>query len=162
MGFTIILGNDALKFVKGLIDVNTQVQPVGVDLTVSKVFKFISSARLGFQTRELPSLEEIPPKDGGWFLSQGVYKVRFSEVVEVPEDVVAFCFPRSSLLRSGIQLTCTVWDPGYVGRGEALLQVFNPYGIFLEVYARVAQLVFFKLPKKVVKAYDGFYKGENL
>ncbi len=160
--FTIVLGNEAVKFVKDFINVETQIQPVGVDLTVSKVFKFTGPARIGFHARELPSLEELLPENGGWFLNQGVYKIRFTEVVEVPEDVVALCFPRSSLLRSGLQLTCTVWDPGYVGRGEALLHVLNPYGVFLEVYARVAQLIFFKLPKKVVKAYSGFYKGENL
>ncbi|MEO3993769.1 MAG: deoxyuridine 5'-triphosphate nucleotidohydrolase [Desulfurococcaceae archaeon TW002] len=159
---TLITGYEILKYVRDLLDVDTQLQPAGIDLRVSQVFKFRGVGILGFDERRLPETEEVLPENGYWNLDQGVYKIRFAEVVELPRDVLALCFPRSSLLRSGVLVSCTVWDPGYVGRGEALMHVINPHGIKLGVGSRVVQLIFFKLNKAVEKAYEGFYKGENL
>lgn len=159
---TLITGHEILKYVKDLLDTNTQLQPAGIDLRVSQVFKFRSAGVLGFNERKLPEVEEVLPENGYWSLDPGVYKIRFAEIVELPRDVLALCFPRSSLLRSGVLVSCTVWDPGYVGRGEALMHVMNPHGINLGVGARVVQLIFFRLNKAVEKTYEGFYKGENL
>ncbi|MEM1603743.1 MAG: deoxyuridine 5'-triphosphate nucleotidohydrolase [Zestosphaera sp.] len=159
---TLITGHEILKYVRDLLDTNTQLQPAGIDLRVSQVFKFRSAGVLGFNERKLPEVEEVLPENGYWSLDPGVYKIRFAEIVELPRDVLALCFPRSSLLRSGVLVSCTVWDPGYVGRGEALMHVMNPHGINLGVGARVVQLIFFRLNKAVEKTYEGFYKGENL
>ncbi|MEM4049049.1 MAG: deoxyuridine 5'-triphosphate nucleotidohydrolase [Zestosphaera sp.] len=159
---TLITGHEILKYVKDLLDTNTQLQPAGIDLRVSQVFKFRSAGVIGFNERKLPEVEEVLPENGYWSLDPGVYKIRFAEIVELPRDVLALCFPRSSLLRSGVLVSCTVWDPGYVGRGEALMHVMNPHGINLGVGARVVQLIFFRLNKAVEKTYEGFYKGENL
>ncbi|MEM0244746.1 MAG: deoxyuridine 5'-triphosphate nucleotidohydrolase [Zestosphaera sp.] len=159
---TLITGHEILKYVRDLLDTNTQLQPAGIDLRVSQVFKFRSAGVIGFNERKLPEVEEVLPENGYWSLDPGVYKIRFAEIVELPRDVLALCFPRSSLLRSGVLVSCTVWDPGYVGRGEALMHVMNPHGINLGVGARVVQLIFFRLNKAVEKTYEGFYKGENL
>jgi dUTP pyrophosphatase len=150
------------KYVKELRDPEIQLQPAGVDLTVRKVMEFKTAGYVGFKDKSIPDVEEIQPRDGIWYLKQGVYKVMFNEIVSVPNDVVGLCFPRSSLLRSGVVFACTVWDPGYVGRGEGLLSVLNPHGFNLEVGARVAQLVFMKLLDKPTKIYSGVYKGENI
>jgi len=150
------------NFICCIRDSNIQVQPAGVDLTVRKVYAFTSPAYIGFKNRKLAEVTEIEPANGAWRLGPGAYKVMFNEVVKVPNDVVGLCFPRSSLLRSGVIFTCTVWDPGYVGRGEGLLTVLNPQGLELEVGARVAQLVFIKLMEKPSRVYEGVYKGENI
>lgn len=155
-------GYVARDYVESMLNEEVQIQPAGIDLRVQKVFRFISGARIGFSTKEISSVQEIPPENNSWFLDPGVYKVRFAEVVKVPENKVALCFPRSSLLRSGVDLRCTVWDPGYVGRGEGLLTVLNPNGLVLEVDARVAQLVFLELTSRPDRLYSGGYKGENL
>ncbi len=155
-------GDEAVNFITNLVS-QGQIQPAGVDLSLRKVFKLKSHLTLGRERRSLPEFEEVEPgSDGWWYLSQGVYKVMFNEVVSVPEDYVALCFPRSTLLRSGVLLVCTVWDPGYVGRGEALLHVMNPYGLKIERCTPVAQLVFVKLLKKPSRTYKGIYRGENL
>lgn len=159
---TLITGYEILRYVRDLLDADTQLQPAGIDLRVFQVFKFRSAGILGFSERKLPEVEEVLPENGYWSLDPGVYKIRFAEVVELPRDVLALCFPRSSLLRSGVLVSCTVWDPGYVGRGEALMHVINPHGIKLGVGSRVVQLIFFRLNKAVEKTYEGFYKGENL
>lgn len=158
----LITGYEILKYVKDLLSVDTQLQPAGIDLRVSHVFRFRSAGVLSFDDRRLPDVEEVVPENGYWSLDPGVYKIRFAEVVELPGDVLALCFPRSSLLRSGVLVSCTVWDPGYVGRGEALMHVINPHGIKLGVGSRIVQLIFFRLNKAVEKTYEGFYKGENL
>ncbi len=159
---TLIMGRELLRYVRGLLDVETQLQPAGIDLRVSQVFRFRSRGEIGFNERKLPEVEEVAPQDNCWVLGPGVYKIRFGEVVELPEDVLALCFPRSSMLRSGVMVMCTVWDPGYVGRGEALMQVNNPHGIKIEVNSRIVQLIFIRLNRPPDKVYGGFYKGENL
>lgn len=159
---TLITGYEILKYVRELLDTEKQLQPAGIDLRVSRVFRFKSAGVLGVDERVLPEVEEVMPENGYWSLDPGVYKIRFAEVVELPRDVLALCFPRSSLLRSGVLVSCTVWDPGYIGRGEALMHVINPHGIKLGVGSRVVQLIFFRLNKTVEKTYEGFYKGENL
>jgi deoxycytidine triphosphate deaminase len=55
-------------------------------------------------------------------------------------------------------LNTAVWDAGYEGRGEGLLQVHHP--IELEAGARVAQLVLARAGH--TGTYDGDYQGENV
>jgi len=149
----------AINNVKGA---TARQQPAGVDISVCEVYKIKTQGFMGVENRELPEVERLEDKEGLWILSSGVYKVRYCEVVEVPLDTVALCFPRSSLLRMGVDLRCTVWDPGYKGRGEGLLIVHNPYGVRLEKMAGVAQLVFIKLLGKPGQGYSGVYQGEGL
>jgi len=138
-----------------------QVQPAGVDIRVGAVLRFLGRGRLGVEARSLPRVEPVEPEDGVWRLERGVYKVVFADPVYVPSSAVGLCFPRSSLLRSGVLMACAVWDPGYYGRGEALLEVANPHGFELEVGARVAQIVFVPV-QGVAGVYRGRYLGENL
>ncbi len=139
-----------------------QVQPAGVDLRVAEILEVAGPGLLGVRERRVPEGKPLQPKDGSWLLQPGAYRLVFADTVRVPEDSVGLCFPRSSLLRMGAMVTCAVWDPGYVGKGEALLLVFNPYGVRLEVGARVAQLILVKTVAGVSKPYSGRYLGERL
>ncbi|RLE56332.1 MAG: deoxyuridine 5'-triphosphate nucleotidohydrolase [Thermoprotei archaeon] len=139
-----------------------QIQPAGIDLTLERVFVFCGRGAIRRSGVELPHCEEVEPRGGIYVLEPGVYKIRFREVVSIPEDCVGIAFPRSSLLRMGASINLAVWDPGYVGRGEAMLLVLNPNGIEIEVGARVAQLVLIKLVEKPHKLYRGRYYGENV
>lgn len=138
-----------------------QVQPGGVDLRVGEVRVFRGPGFIGVEGRRVAPSEPLEPRGGRWVLGPGVYKVVFLDAVHVPEGVVGFCFPRSSLLRSGVLMGCAVWDPGYRGRGEALLAVLNPGGFVLERGARVAQLVYVSL-RGFGGGYRGVYQGERL
>ena len=139
----------------------TQIQPAGVDLRVDKIFKFTGWGEVRREGKKTAPVEELPAEDGLWSLEPGAYKVRFMDPVKVPTWAVGFCYPRSSLLRSGVSLECAVWDPGYHGRGEALLVVWNPNGFRLEHGARIAQLVYAILEDEA-RGYSGSYQGENL
>ena len=154
-------GFQVLKYIKNLLSEN-QLQPAGVDLTVYKVFKLISRGYLGVNYRRISEVQEVPKKNGKWHLSKGAYKVLINEIIQVPEDAIGLCFPRSTLLRMGVDVRCALWDPGYYGRSEILLVVHNEHGVIIEENARIAQIVFIKLVEKPHKLYSGMYKGENI
>ncbi len=138
-----------------------QVQPAGVDLRLGSVEAFSGPGVLGESVREIPRGDPLEPgRDGYYRLAPGAYRVRFLDVVRIPVWAVGFCYPRSSLLRMGAALHCAVWDPGYEGRGQALLVVHNPHGVRIERGARIAQLVLARLDREPEAPYRGAYQGE--
>lgn len=157
----VLPGYKVASYIKNIIT-EKQIQPAGVDLTVYKIFRFTSKGHLGISERYLSETVELKPVNGKWFLSKGIYKVLINEIISIPEDIIGICLPRSSLLRMGADIRCALWDPGYYGRSEFLLIVYNEHGITLEVNSRIAQLVFIKLLEKPHKIYEGKYKGENI
>lgn len=135
-----------------------QVQPNGVDLTLEAVFEQSSPGRIERGSKTIGDREECPSSEGVYELSPGGYVVRYAERIHIPEDHVGFLYPRSSLLRNSCMLDTAVWDAGYEGRGEGLLEVHHEVSI--EAGARIAQLVL--ADAEHVGAYDGSYQGENL
>ncbi|MDQ2051024.1 deoxyuridine 5'-triphosphate nucleotidohydrolase [Natronolimnohabitans sp. A-GB9] len=141
-----------------------QIQPNGVDLTVDIVFEQLEPGRIGRDGKEIGDrvarpLEELEQKDPDtYYLPKGAYVVRYGEQLRIPEGHVGFVYPRSSLLRNSCMLNTAVWDAGYEGRGEGLLQVHHD--IEIERGARIAQLVLAEADHEDV--YDGSYQRENL
>lgn len=153
----IISGRDN---VEGLIDEEVQRQPAGTDLTVGRVERFTGAGRIDFDntSRKIAPGEEVKTVklEGG-----EAYRITYNEKISVPKDAVGLVFPRSTLMRNGCHLVTAVWDPGYEGRGQGLLQVMNPAGVALKEDARVAQMVFFRLDEEAREGYSGTYQGEN-
>lgn len=137
----------------------SQVQPNGVDLTLGSVFVQTSPGRVERGGKTIGGRAEVPAGEEGMVaLDPGGYVVRYGERVRIPEDHVGFILPRSSLMRNSCMVNTAVWDAGYAGRGEGLLQVYH--AVELEVGARVAQLVLARADHE--GTYDGSYQGENL
>jgi len=136
----------------------SQVQPNGVDLRLGAVFEQTTAGRIGTDGKTVGERREIEPDDGEYRLSPGGYVVQYAERVRIPEDHIGFLYPRSSLLRNSCMLDTAVWDAGYEGRGEGLLEVHHD--IVLERDARIAQLVLASANHD--SEYDGSYQGENL
>ena len=167
---SILSADEILKLIKsprplvsGYISLEEQLQPAGFELTVAEVSTFEGAGRLGFNNRErrLPPVKLLKLEGFTW-LPQGFYLVRYNEEVWLPENLMALIFPRSSLMRCGAILYTAVWDPGYRGRGQGLLNVYNPHGLELEKNARIGQMVFLRLSKPVKRGYQGVYLGEGL
>ncbi|MDG5777338.1 deoxyuridine 5'-triphosphate nucleotidohydrolase [Haloarculaceae archaeon H-GB2-1] len=137
---------------------DSQVQPNGVDLTLGSVYQQVSPGRLGRDGKSVGERRELDAEDGLYRLSPGGYVVRYAEEVKIPEGHVGFLYPRSSLLRNSCMLDTAVWDAGYEGRGEGLLEVYHD--VELERGARIAQLVLAEAEHE--DTYDGTYQGENL
>lgn len=150
--------------IENLIDESTQIQPCGVDLCARTVSRFLSSGAVDFDnsTRVLAPTESLVWQQDWLHLTPGAYHVIYNEVVNLPRDIMALAYPRSSLVRCGATVYTAVWDPGYSGRAETLLVVHNPHGFRLRRLSRIAQLVFTVLGGSVENGYNGRFKGENL
>jgi len=143
--------------IEGCVDIEKQLQPNGVDLTLRDIALLQSPGRIAVEdSQRLVS-------DGLGFIDliPGAYIITYNEVVHLPENIMALGRPRSSLLRCGVTIGTAVWDAGYSGRSQSLMVVYNPQGFRLQQNARVAQLIFLKLSQKT-KGYQGTYQGENI
>ncbi len=155
------------KLVENYIELDKQLTPNGFDLTVAAVFKFDSQGALDFSNKErvLPAGSEVlaqkqKPEDkfGWWILEKGTYKIKTNEIVNLPNDLIAFAFSRSSLLRMGAFIQNAVWDAGFSGRSEFILVVDNPHGLRLKQNARINQLVFLPI-NEAREGYRGIYQN---
>lgn len=135
-----------------------QPQPNGVDLTLGGVYEQVSPGRIDRDGKRVGERAELSPTDDVYTLDPGGYVVEYGERVVVPEDHVGFVLPRSSLLRNSCTLDTAVWDAGYEGRGEGLLEVHHE--IEFERGARIAQFVLSTAAHD--GSYDGSYQRENL
>ncbi len=162
---TILTGSEAQGLVESMIDPKTQTQMCGMELTLQKIERFTSAGAVAFDNNErvLPQTEPIDFDSSGWIdLAAGSYLVTFNEIVNIPRDAAALARARSTLLRSGASLETALWDPGYRGRSQSLLVVYNPHGLRLKKNARLMQLVFLRLGKEADQVYSGKYQGENI
>jgi dUTP pyrophosphatase len=156
------------KLIENYVDLGVQLTPNGFDLTAADIFGFDGAGAMDFSNKErlIPEGHEIMPKKktgqdifGWWNLKKGAYKVITNEIVNLPNDLTAIAFPRSSLLRMGAFTQTGVWDAGFKGRSEFILVVENPNGIKLKQNVRIAQLIFMKI-NEASKGYDGIYQGK--
>ena len=150
--------------VEGTINLEEQVQPNGIDLTLREVALLQSSGKIAVNDnqRVVSSLAPLV-FDGMDFIElvPGVYVITYNEVVNLPRNIMALATPRSSLLRCGVTVNTAVWDAGYSGRSQSLMVVYNSQGFRVQRNARVLQLVFFQLTQET-EGYQGTYQGENI
>ena len=133
------------KLVEDYVDLKQQLQPASFDLTLAKVFALEGEGTVDFDNskRVLSKTRELSFDNGFVTLLPGVYKIQFNETVRLPGSISALTTTRSTLARCGAFVHVGWWDPGYHGKGEALLSVGNK--LRLEKNARVAQMVFMRL-----------------
>ncbi len=162
---------------KGLIskyiDLETQLQPNGFDLTVKQIYKTDGSPRMGFsnESRQLPNYIPMTPINlnyfnkwsktpkKGWKLYEGAYIVAFNEVISLSLNLCARSQNRSSVMRCGCSTASGFWESGYSGSGYTLLNV-GITGLLLEENARLCQIHFIRI-NPVEKGYSGEYQNEN-
>jgi len=156
--------NKKPPLVEGLVNLEEQVQPNGVDLTLRELALFQSAGKIGVNNSQRVVSDLTPLVfDGLGFIDlvPGVYIITYNEIVHLPNNIMALARPRSSLLRCGVTVNTAAWDAGYSGRSQSLMVVYNPQGFRLQRNARIVQLIFFKLTGKT-QGYQGVYQGENL
>jgi dUTP pyrophosphatase len=163
---------DILKMLEGspplvdnLCDIQQQVQPNGIDLTLKQISLLDSPGSLGAGAdgRILSSTSQLIFDGLGRVdLLPGCYLVTYNEVVNLPNNIMALARPRSSLLRCGVSIHNAVWDAGYSGRSQSLMVVYNTQGFRLYRNARIVQMIFFSLSCEVAQGYQGMFQGENI
>ncbi|HUS77709.1 MAG TPA: deoxyuridine 5'-triphosphate nucleotidohydrolase [Patescibacteria group bacterium] len=152
------------NLITGYIDLETQLQPSGFDLSLKEVLAFTGVGSVDFTNEErvIATSTPIAPDYDGWlWLPPGSYTIIYNEVVKMPFDVTAIARTRSTLLRNGASVETAVWDPGYEGRSSSLLIVSNPEGMRLKRDARVVQLIFYRI-SEVQEGYRGVYQRERI
>ena len=150
--------------IEGYINLEKQLQPNGVDLTLREVALLQSSGKIAVEDSQR-LVSDLAPLvfDGLDFieLMAGIYIITYNEIVHLPRNIIALAAPRSSLLRCGVMVNTAVWDAGYSGRSQSLMIVYNPQGFRLQRNARIVQLVFLKMTQET-EGYHGAYQGENI
>jgi len=150
--------------IEDYIDLETQVQPNGIDLTLREVALLQTSGKIAASDSQR-LVSDLAPLvfDGLGFidLMPGAYIITYNEIVHLPNNVMALARPRSSLLRCGVTVNTAVWDAGYSGRSQSLMVVYNPQGFRLQRNARIVQLVFLQLTRET-EGYHGAYQEENI
>jgi dUTP pyrophosphatase len=150
--------------IEGYLDVEQQLQPNGFDITLRDIASLNTRGQIGVDNaqRQLPDLEPLNFDSQGFIeLGPGIYMITYNEIVHIPTNLMALARPRSSLLRCGVSIGTAVWDAGYSGRSQSLMQVLNTRGFRVQKNARVAQLVFMTLSAET-EGYAGKYQNENL
>jgi dUTP pyrophosphatase len=152
--------------VSGCVDLQTQLTPNGIDLTVNSICAFAGMGSLDFSNKErvLPAVIQLAAKKkkradahGWWVLKPGAYKVTANETVRLPNDLIGVAFPRSSLMRMGAFTQTGVWDAGFNGKSEFILVVTNPKGMRIKQNSRVIQLMFTRI-NETMTGYNGIYQ----
>ncbi|MDD4331089.1 MAG: deoxyuridine 5'-triphosphate nucleotidohydrolase [Methanosarcinaceae archaeon] len=159
-----ILAQGNPPLLENAIDLKTQLQPNGLEMTLKEVRIIEGIGALDFDNskRSLPESQPLEFDAQGWIhLPKGIYKVLFNEILNIPKNLAATARPRSTLIRCGATLETAVWDAGYRGRSESLLVVYNPKGFRLRKNARIMQLLFYTLKSEVKEGYSGLYQNEN-
>jgi len=149
---------------EGYLDLENQLQPNGIDLTLGEVALLQTPGQLAASnSQRVVSVLAPLVFDGVGFIDlvSGAYLITFNEIVHLPDNVMALARPRSSLLRCGVTVDTAVWDAGYSGRSQSLLIVYNPQGFRLQRNSRIVQLVFFQLTQATA-GYRGIYQNENI
>jgi dUTP pyrophosphatase len=150
--------------IEGYINLEEQVQPNGVDLTLRELALLQSSGKIAVKDsqRLVSALAPLVFNELGFIdLTAGAYIITYNEIIHLPKNIMALATPRSSLLRCGVTVNTAVWDAGYSGRSQSLMVVYNPQGFRVQRNARILQLVFLRLTQET-EGYQGAYQGENI
>lgn len=151
------------SLIEGYVNLEEQLQPNGIDLTLREVAMLQSAGGIGAGSQR--TISDLAPLyfdgRGKIQLIPGAYIITYNEIVTLPAGVMALGYPRSSLLRCGVTLHFAVWDAGYSGRSRSLMLVHNPMGFSLQKSARIMQLIFHRLTRET-EGYKGAYQGENI
>jgi dUTP pyrophosphatase len=150
--------------IEGFINLDEQLQPNGVDLTLRDIALLQSPGKIATSDSQRLVSELAPLVFDGLgfiYLAPGVYSITYNEIVHLPSNIMALATPRSSLLRCGVTVNTAVWDAGYSGRSQSLMVVYNPQGFRLQRNSRIVQLIFLRLTGET-EGYQGTYQEENI
>jgi len=116
---------------------------VGIDLRLDKVHVIADGGELLVETRRTSTSHSVDADDAGCYVfSPGNwYLVTTVESMNLPMNLAATIFPRSTLFRSGVALHSSVVPPGYCGALTFGLSVGGGSDFVIQRFARFCHLV---------------------
>ncbi len=118
----------------------------GFDLRLDFASQVVDDAFLGVTTRYTGEAERLAPREDGeaphYMLYPGDYVLLTTkEEVDLPENMVGFLWPRTTMFRSGAVLSTGVIAPGYRGVLTVGCLAAGRTSLRIEVGARFVHLV---------------------
>jgi Deoxycytidine deaminase len=111
---------------------NERVTPHGVELSIDKIYETKNYGKLSDGAYEKPNRTEAKittrqetnstERSKFYALDKGGYVIKYDNVIEIPRNHIGFVFPRSRVVRSNATVNTGIWDAGYKGEGEVVLQ----------------------------------------
>ncbi|MCD6564076.1 MAG: dCTP deaminase [Thermoproteales archaeon] len=135
-------------------------QQAGYDLRIKTAYRIKGEPYLKGEERILPNIEEIT-EDPIIIYPNEYLLMETMEKVNMPLDLAAIVFPRTTLFRMGLGLRNGVIDPGYVGSLVFGLKNESSLTVKIKKKSRVAQIIFLKVQGKTIP-YEGVYKGGKI
>lgn len=142
--------------------------PASVDLTLHPSIRVPSLLCEYIDVAEVPENYTEPYEmdlERGYRLDPGDFILAStSEVIHIPDDLVARVEGKSSIGRLGIAVHVTAGyiDPGF--KGQVTLEIANlaPWSILLRPHMRIAQIAFTRMSVPSAKPYDqvGHYASQ--
>lgn len=119
----------------------------GFDIRLGAVYKISGKGFLGIDERKTPKeslvTEYNSKKRQSFVFKSGKYHlIKTLEHVNLPIDISAHIYPRSTLFRSGLLFLCTHVSPGYTGELVFGLVNLSKSPVEIELGARVAFIQF--------------------
>jgi deoxycytidine triphosphate deaminase len=130
----------------------------GFDLRVGEIFRIEGKGFLGVEERETPNAKKVKNRKSYILKPNEYVLVKTIEKVNLPENLIMFTFPRSTLQRCGILLLSTQTAPGYKGNLVFGLKNLGNCNFELEIGARICHVVFCEVKGGGIK-YKGQWQG---
>lgn len=119
----------------------------GFDLRLGEVFELKGDGYLGIEERDTPEARSVAKYEDGknnFFVFEPgkYYLMKTIEKVNLPIDLMAIIFPRTTLFRSGLALFNGQVAPGYCGELTFALCNLGKSNIKIDLGARVVHITF--------------------
>ncbi len=152
------------KLVEGLSERElTNPEGAGFDLRIGEIYKIKGDAFLGETERKTPDIELVAAYTKGkkksfTFKPGDFYLVKTIESVNLPKNMAAHIYPRSTTFRSGLFIRTTNVHPGYSGGLTFGLKNEGSVPVKIEMGARFVHIQF-QMVHGGGSAYRGQWQG---
>jgi deoxycytidine triphosphate deaminase len=146
-----------------------QYQPAGIDLRLSKLMILDTNEEvygIADNVKQLPNQKEVPETavtikssslETGWLIEPHVPYIGVTkEKIKIDSNSAQIYFPRSSLLRAGVDVRTALGDPGFNGHLSFLLINHGVRPFFIKKDERFAQMIDIQVQGSI-NDYDGDY-----
>ncbi len=135
----------------------------GFDLRLGEIYQLEGKSFLGIEERKTPEIKLLAKFNGNkkekfLFKPGTYYLMKTVEKVNTPKDIVILFRPRTTIFRSGMTIITGNCAPGYCGELTFGIANIGPVDVEIELGARVAHAMFFKVDGKS-HLYRGQWQG---
>lgn len=142
----------------------TKAGGVSFDMRAGEIYEFTGEGFLGVNERKTPETKLLAKHEEGKSTKlvlepSKYYIVKTIEKINCPMHLASTIISRSTLYRSGVLLLGGLTDPGYNGEMTFGLMNISSKPFTIELGARIANVIFFKVEGKTNKHVSPYNSG---